>query len=156
MISLMKRLWSFGRKEKNKSKTSPHVSPRGSIKKRRESTKSVTSSTSSSHASIFTRDRSNSDAPQLSLGKETTVLAILLASHCIYRNTCYISIFFVEYCEKNLASLTTDDSVRERLSFDTKKLTSKKKNSLDIPLQRKLYFNILVVSVGELYYFLSL
>ena len=53
---------------------------------------------------------------------------------------CYISIhIFVEYCEKKLASLTTEESLHERLSFDTKKLSSRKKNSLDIPLQRKLF-----------------
>lgn len=69
MISLMKRLWSFGRKEK-KSK-SPQVSPRNSIKKRRESCRSAKSRTSSSN---ITRDRSNSDAPQLSLGKNSKPL----------------------------------------------------------------------------------
>ena len=77
MISIMKRLWSFGRKEKSKSKSSPQVSPRGSIKKRRESSQSVksatlaSSSSSSSHPPV-TRDRSNSDAPPQSLGKITT------------------------------------------------------------------------------------
>ena len=49
---------------------------------------------------------------------------------------------FVEYCEKKLASLTTEDSLRERLSFDTKKSPNKKKNSLDIPLQCKLFSNV--------------
>ena len=56
-----------------------------------------------------------------------------------------LACIFAEYCEKKLASLTTEDSLRDRFNSDTKKLPSKKKNSLDIPLQRKLFITLLVV-----------
>lgn len=53
------------------------------------------------------------------------------------------SVFFTEYCEQKLASLTTEESFHERLSSDYKYLpTNKKKNSLDIPLQCKLFLGV--------------
>jgi len=56
-----------------------------------------------------------------------------------------LSFFSAEYCEQKLASLTTEESFRERLSSDYKRPPTKKKNSLDIPLQCKLFLGVLVV-----------
>ena len=55
------------------------------------------------------------------------------------KESCVYLVISLEYCEKKLASLTTEDSLRERLSMDTKKVVSMKKNSLDIPIQCKLF-----------------
>ena len=50
-----------------------------------------------------------------------------------------LAYLFIEYCENKRASLSTEESIQERLSLDPKKL-SKKKISLEIPMQRKLFY----------------
>ena len=55
-----------------------------------------------------------------------------------FKESCVYLVISLEYCEKKLAYLTTEDSLRERFSMDTKKVVSMKKNSLDIPIQCKL------------------